>query len=110
VLNLNTPNQVQNTSWIKPGKVIRSYLSTQDAKACIDFAAERHMQYVHLDAGWYGSEVDVTSDATSIDSTRDLDIQELVNYGAGKGIGILYYINQRALTNQLDEVFEECRN
>lgn len=110
VLNLNTPNQVQNTSWIKPGKVIRSYLSTQDAKACIDFAAERNMQYVHLDAGWYGSEVDVTSDATSVDSARDLHIQELVNYGAGKGIGIMYYINQRALTNQLDEVFAQCRN
>lgn len=109
VLNLNPPNQIENTSWIKPGKVIRSYLSTQEAKACIDFAAERNMQYVHLDAGWYGSEVDVTSDAASVDSTRDLDIQELVNYGASKGIGIMYYVNQRALTNQLDEVFEQCR-
>ena len=109
VLNLNPPNQIQNTSWIKPGKVIRSYLSTQEAKACIDFAAEHNMQYVHLDAGWYGSEVDVTSDAASVDSTRDLDIQELVNYGASKGIGIMYYVNQRALTNQLDEVFEQCR-
>ena len=109
VLNLNPPNQIENTSWIKPGKVIRSYLSTQEAKACIDFAAERNMQYVHLDAGWYGSEVDVTSDAASVDSTLDLDIQELVNYGASKGIGIMYYVNQRALTNQLDEVFEQCR-
>ena len=109
VLNLNPPNQIENTSWIKPGKVIRSYLSTQEAKACIDFAAEHNMQYVHLDAGWYGSEVDVTSDAASVDSTLDLDIQELVNYGASKGIGIMYYVNQRALTNQLDEVFEQCR-
>jgi alpha-glucosidase len=109
VLNLNPPNQIQNTSWIKPGKVIRSNLTTQDAKGCIDFAADHNLQYVHLDAGWYGSEVDVTSDATTVDPKRDLDIQELVNYGAGKGIGILYYINQRALTNQLDEVFEQCR-
>ncbi len=109
VLNLNPPNQIQNTSWIKPGKVIRAYLSTQEAKACIDFAAEHNMQYVHLDAGWYGSEVDVTSDAASVDSTLDLDIQELVNYGASKGIEIMYYVNQRALTNQLDEVFEQCR-
>lgn len=109
VLNLNEPNQIQNTSWIKPGKVIRSNLTTKDAKECIDFAAEHNLQYVHLDAGWYGSEVDVTSDATTADPNRDLDIQELVNYGAGKGIGIMYYINQRALTDQLDEVFEQCR-
>jgi alpha-glucosidase len=109
VLNLNQPNQIQNTSWIKPGKVIRSNLTTKDAKECIDFAAEHNLQYVHLDAGWYGSEVDVTSVATTVDVNRELDIQELVNYGAAKGIGILYYINQRALTDQLDEVFEQCR-
>ncbi|WP_159519750.1 glycoside hydrolase family 97 protein [Sunxiuqinia indica] len=109
VLNLNKPNQIQNTSWIKPGKVIRSNLTTQEAIACINFAAEHNLQYVHLDAGWYGSEVDVTSDATTVDESRDLDIHELVNYGASKGVGIMYYINQRALTNRLDEVFEQCR-
>ncbi|MUP37324.1 glycoside hydrolase family 97 protein [Labilibaculum euxinus] len=109
VLNLNKPNQIQNTSWIKPGKVVRSNLTTQEAKECIDFAAEHNLQYVHLDAGWYGSEVDVTSDATTVDKNRDLDIQKLVNYGAGKGVGIIYYVNQRALTNRLDEVFKQCR-
>lgn len=109
VLNLNQENQIQNTSWIKPGKVIRANLTTKDAKKCIDFAAERNLQYVHLDAGWYGPEADVTSDATTIAENRDLDIQELVNYAAGKGIGILYYVNQRALYNHLDEVFGQCR-
>ncbi|MCW0482396.1 glycoside hydrolase family 97 protein [Gaoshiqia sediminis] len=109
VLNLNTPNQIQNTSWIKPGKVIRSNLTTKEAKECIDFAAERNLQYVHLDAGWYGSEMKVASDATKVSSTRDLDIQEVVNYGASRGIGIFVYINQRALTDKLDEVFAQCR-
>ncbi|MDM8159330.1 glycoside hydrolase family 97 catalytic domain-containing protein [Labilibaculum sp. K2S] len=109
VLNLNEQNQLKNTSWIKPGKVIRSNLTTKDAKECIDFAVERNLQYVHLDAGWYGSEVDVTSDATTIAENRDLDMQELVNYAAGKGIGVFYYVNQRALYKHLDEVFEQCR-
>lgn len=109
VLNLNTPNQIQNNSWIKPGKVIRSNLTTREAKECIDFAAERNLQYVHLDAGWYGSEMKVASDATKVSPTRDLDMQEVVNYGASKGIGIFVYINQRALTDRLDEVFEQCR-
>ncbi|PTN10113.1 glycoside hydrolase family 97 protein [Mangrovibacterium marinum] len=109
VLNLNTPNQIQNTSWIKPGKVIRSNLTTTEAKECVDFAAERNLQYVHLDAGWYGPEMKVASDATSVSPTRDLDMQEVVNYGASKGIGIFVYINQRALTDKLDEVFAQCR-
>ena len=109
VLNLNTPNQIQNTSWIKPGKVIRSNLTTSEAKECVDFAAERNLQYVHLDAGWYGPEMKVASDATSVSPMRDLDMQELVNYAAGKGIGIFVYINQRALTDKLDKVFTQCR-
>lgn len=109
VLNLNTPNQIQNTSWIKPGKVIRSNLTTKEAKECVDFAAQRNLQYVHLDAGWYGSEMKVASDATKVSPTRDLDMQDLVNYAASRGIGIFVYINQRALTDKLDEVFDQCR-
>jgi Glycoside hydrolase 97. len=109
VLNLNDASQVQNTSWIKPGKVIRSGLTTKEAMACVDFAAERNLQYVHLDAGWYGPEMKVSSDATKVSAQRDLDIQKLVNYAAGKGIGILLYVNQRALANQLDDVFAQCR-
>jgi alpha-glucosidase len=108
VLNLNTPNQLANTSWIKPGKVIRSNLTTKEAKECVDFAAERSLQYVHLDAGWYGPEMKVASEATTVSPTRDLDMQEVVNYAASKGIGIFVYINQRALTDKLDEVFEQC--
>ncbi len=110
VLNLNAPNQLQNTSWIKPGKVIRSNLTTKDAKECVDFAAERNLQYVHLDAGWYGPEMKVASDATSVSPDRDLDMHEVVNYAATKGIGIFVYINQRALVDDLDKVFAKCRN
>ncbi|WP_205461790.1 glycoside hydrolase family 97 protein [Mangrovibacterium lignilyticum] len=109
VLNLNTPNQLTNTSWIKPGKVIRSNLTTNEAKECVDFAAERNLEYVHLDAGWYGPEMKVASDATTVSPTRDLDMRVLVNYAASKGIGIFVYINQRALTDKLDEVFGQCR-
>ena len=109
VLNLNTPNQIQNTLWIKPGKVIRSYLSTAEAIECIDFAAERNLQYVHLDAGWYGPEMKVASDATTISPKRDIDMHEIVNYAAYQKIGIFLYINQRALYRNLDKVFSQCR-
>ncbi|WP_297091383.1 glycoside hydrolase family 97 protein [uncultured Draconibacterium sp.] len=109
VLNLNTPNKLENVSWIKPGKVIRSNLTTLDAKECVDFAAERNLQYVHLDAGWYGPEMKISSNATTVSPNRDLDLQEVVNYAAKKGIGVFVYINQRALYDNLDEVFGQCR-
>ena len=58
VLNLNPACKLADTSWIKPGKVFSSGDLKQDrVKAAIDFAAERGIQYVHMDAGWYGPEM-----------------------------------------------------
>lgn len=105
ILNLNPENQIKDSSWIKPGKVIRVAKLTQaDAKKCVDFAAERGLQYIHLDASWYGPEMKMSSDATAVTQTKDLNIQELVAYGASKGIGLWVYVNQRALIQQLDSI------
>ena len=69
VLNLNPACKLADTSWIKPGKVFRSGDLKQDrVKAAIDFAAERGIQYVHMDAGWYGPEMNMSSDATTVSS------------------------------------------
>jgi alpha-glucosidase len=105
VLNLNPANKIENTSWIKPGKVIRSGLTTGDAQACVDFAASHNLQYVHLDAGWYGPEMKVASDASIVSPEKDLAMQELIRYASSKGIGVLIYVNQRALFNQMDKLF-----
>src|SRR5690606_41959131 len=87
VLNLNDPNAIQNTSWIKPGKVIRSNLTTADALECIDFAAERGLQYVHLDAGWYGPEMLVRSKTDKVAEHRCVDMQKTINYCSTISIG-----------------------
>ena len=109
VLNLNAPCPIENTSWIKPGKIIREIsLSMKGSKDLIDFAAKRKLQYIHFDAGWYGFEYVVSSDATAVnvDSRRnpnsDLNLQEVIKYANEKGIGVFLYVNQRALYQQLD--------
>jgi alpha-glucosidase len=105
VFNLNKPCEIANTDWIKPGKVIRiARLNQADALKYVDFAAERNLQYVHLDAGWYGKEFLMESDAARVPLDRDLNIKELVNYAASKNIGVWLYVNQRALSRQLDEI------
>ena len=54
---LNAPSRIADTSWIKPGKVLRvCSLNEQDGRACVDFAKRNNFQYVELDAGWYGPE------------------------------------------------------
>ena len=103
VLNLNPACKLADTSWVKPGKVFRSGDLKQDrVKAAIDFAAERGIQYVHMDAGWYGPEMKMSSDATTVSPDKDLDIPALCKYAESKGIGLMVYVNQRALVQQLD--------
>ena len=105
ILNLNPENEIKDNSWIKPGKVIRVAKLTQaDAKKCVDFAAERGLQYIHLDAGWYGPEMKMSSDATTVSETKDFNMPELTAYAASKGIGLWVYVNQRALIQQLDSI------
>jgi len=109
ILNLNDPCAIQNTGWIKPGKIIREIsLSTKGAKEVVDFAVKRHLQYIHFDAGWYGFEYTSASDASkvNVDPRRnpknDLDLKEVIRYAKANGIGVFLYVNQRALTKQLD--------
>ena len=110
ILNLNQANTIKDVSWIKPGKVIREVtLTTTGGKACVDFAARHNLQYVEFDAGWYGHEYDNASSALAVNvdpsrSTGPLDLQEVINYGKSKGVGVLLYVNQRALSKELDAI------
>jgi alpha-glucosidase len=110
ILNLSEPCAIADTSWIKPGKALRDVtLSTNGAKACVDFAAKHNLQYVELDAGWYGPENDDASDATTVavDKSRSngrLDLPHVIEYASERGIGIILYVNRRALERQLDEI------
>ncbi|MBR9774772.1 MAG: glycoside hydrolase family 97 protein [Cytophagales bacterium] len=110
LLNLNAPNAIKNSDWIKPGKVIREVtLTTDGGIACVDFAVKHNLQYIEFDAGWYGNEYDDASDATTItvDPNRSkgpLDLKQVIKYAESKGIGVILYVNRRGLEKQLDEV------
>ena len=107
VLNLNEPCALADTSWIKPGKVIREVtLTTTGGLACVDFARQHRLDYVEFDAGWYGPE-NTTTDATrvNVDPARSpgpLDLQRVIDCGNSNGIGVILYVNQVALTPQID--------
>jgi alpha-glucosidase len=108
ILNLNEPCALSDTAWIKPGKVMREVtLTTRGGKECIDFCAQRGLQYILFDAGWYGPEGDEKSDATAVDPKRAgfLDLHEVIRHGREKGIGVILYVNRRALEKQRDELF-----
>lgn len=116
ILNLNDPCALDDVSWIKPGKVLREVtLTTAGAIAAIDFTSSHNMQYVEFDAGWYGPENNDSSDARAVNldparSKGPLDMKEVLDYARSKDIGILLYVNRRALERQIDELLPLYRD
>jgi alpha-glucosidase len=118
VLNLNDPCALADTSWIKPGKVIReATLTTAGGKACVDFAVQQGLQFIEYDAGWYGYESDAKSDARAVhlDPRRNpdptsLNLPEVIDYANARNIGVILYVNQKALSKQLDEILPLYEN
>jgi alpha-glucosidase len=117
LLNLSEPSRLTDTSWIKPGKVIREItLSTDGARATVDFAAAQNLQYILFDAGWYGHEYDDKADATTVtvDPKRnpkgDLDLPAAIAYARSKNVGVILYVNRRALERQLDDLLPLYRS
>ena len=110
IQNLNPPSEIEDTSWIQPGKALReTTLTTQGAFAAIDFVSSHNMQYVLFDAGWYGLEMSNNSDATTVTldpkrSKGPFDLQAVADYAQQKNVKILLYVNRRALEKQLDEI------
>ena len=105
VLNLNAPCQIADTSWIKPGKAFR--VCRLDMKTClagVDFCVDRGLQYIELDAGWYGPEMKMSSSALKVLESRDIDMPKLCAYAKSKGVGVWVYVNQRALYQELDQI------
>ena len=111
---LAKPSQVQDTSWIKPGKVawdwynanniwgvdFKSGINTQTYKYYIDFASKYGIEYIILDEGWYklGNVLQVVP---------EMNVEELVAYGKQKNVGIILWVIWKTLDNQFDAAFEQ---
>lgn len=106
VLNLNAPSQIADArEWIRPGKAFRvCRLDKKTLYEGVDFCVDRGLQYIELDAGWYGPEMKMSSSALKVADNRDFDMAELCAYAKSKGIGVWVYVNQRALYQELDKI------
>lgn len=100
--------RLTETDWIRPGQItdewitnsilydvdFRSGINTQTYKYYIDFVSRFGMDYVFLDAGW----CDI-GDFSKI--SDDMDIAEIVRYGAEKGVGIWLWTSALTLKGNL---------
>ncbi len=105
--NLNPPCEIEDTSWIKPGKSMWDWrvwgykaadgfqygLNTVSHKRFIDFASKNNIQYLLIDADWYGDEFNEASNPTS--AREGINIEECMTYAKGKGVGVILYLNDK---------------
>lgn len=111
---LQSPSRVQDTSWIKPGKVawdwwnanniygvdFKSGVNTETYKYYIDFASKYGIEYVVLDEGWYK-----LGDVLAV--VPDIDVQEIVDYGKRKNVGVILWVVWKTLDDQLEPALNQ---
>ena len=105
---LERPSQVQDTSWIKPGKVawdwwnannvygvdFKSGVNTETYKYYIDFAAKYGIPYIILDEGWYKL-------GNLLEVVPEINMDELTAYAKQKNVGIILWVVWKTLDDQL---------
>jgi alpha-glucosidase len=115
VYQLASPNVLQETAWIKPGKVawdwwndnniygvpFRSGINNATYKYYIDFAARYGLEYIVLDEGWSKTTWDLLHARDSI------DIPGLVQYGKSKGVDVILWALWQPLDRDMDQVLDQ---
>jgi alpha-glucosidase len=109
VQKLSEPAKIENTEWIKPGKVawdwwndwnishvdFKAGINTPTYKYYIDFAAANHIEYIVLDEGW--------SDDWNLNKlSAAIDLKELLEYGKQKNVGLILWSTWYALSKDID--------
>jgi alpha-glucosidase len=108
--SLNPPSQIQDVSWIKPGKASWNWWSgsigpdgkpaftTGNMKYYVDFAAKSGFEYMLVDAGW-----SARGDITKMNGR--VDIPELVRYASSKNVRIWIWLSYTDAAKQMEQAF-----
>ena len=131
VVNLNPPNAIGDTSWIKPGRtawdigfwyntpvkgIARLGMNDETAKYYIDFAARNKFEYMLMDGPWSAHEPVPPGqvnyglgDSREVltRSAPDIDIPMLVAYAKSKNVGVWVITRFRDTSEQIDEAFSQ---
>lgn len=109
---LAAPSRIADVSWIEAGQAAWDWWSsrtishvdfkagnnTETYKYYIDFAATNHVKYIVIDAGW--------SDRLDLLKINPaLNLQEIVDYGKQKNVGVVVWAYWYAITQGMDKAF-----
>ncbi|MBK7106357.1 MAG: glycoside hydrolase family 97 protein [Ignavibacteriae bacterium] len=114
---LSDDSKIKETSWIKPGKVawdwwnanniygvdFKSGINTETYKYYIDFANKFSLNYIILDEGWSNTLTNI------LEPNEEINIEELINYGKQKNVGIILWVLWKPLNENLEEVLDKYK-
>ena len=106
---LATPSVLGDTSWIRPGRAIRSFRdnTTGAGIACIDFAVRHKLEYVEFDAHWYGDGTDPSDPTVPV---AGLDIEHVIRYGKERNVDVILYVDRVPAMRQLEDIVRTYRS
>lgn len=110
---LAEPSKIDDTSWIRPGKVawdwwnawnisgvdFRAGINTETYEYYIDFAASQGIEYVIMDDGWaarHGEDL--------FEINTDIDLRRIIDYAASKNVGIILWAGYWAFDRDMERV------
>lgn len=110
---LAEPSKIDDTSWIRPGKVawdwwnawnisgvdFRVGINTETYEYYIDFAASQGIEYVIMDDGWaarHGEDL--------FEINTDIDLRRIIDYAASKNVGIILWAGYWAFDRDMERV------
>jgi alpha-glucosidase len=119
VLNLSAPSAIGDASWIVPGKSAWDWwsgdydenvnfqpgMNTATMEHYIDFAAEHHLEYMLVDAGWYPAK-DYTDPGNILTYVPEVNVPEIIAYGKQKGVKVLLWLFWGAIDKQMDAALD----
>jgi alpha-glucosidase len=111
---LASPNKIDDTSWIKPGKIawdwwnanniygvdFKAGINTATYKYYIDFASIYGIENILLDEGWYE-----LGDIMEI--VPEIDMDEILSYAKSKNVDVILWCVWKTLDDKLDEALAQ---
>ena len=104
LLNLSEPCVLENTKWIKPGKMVwdgwwsLDSISTGILKEYIDFAAYMGIPYQLVDGGWH-------KPGNILESNDNVNLEEILDYAKRKIVKIWVWAHYKDVKKQYKEAF-----
>lgn len=107
---------VEDTSWIKPGRIswdwwsnlnvygpdvdFEAGVNTDTYKYFIDFAAKHGFEYILLDEGWSAGTLDIKH------YKPEVNVEEIIDYGKKKGVGVVLWALWNPLATDIEGTFD----